>query len=56
MFPDSPHVGQFVDDFAALTYRRLWIDRAEVESHLCEHGDEAGHEHQARIELEYPGM
>jgi acyl-homoserine lactone acylase PvdQ len=54
LFPDSPHVGQTIDAFAAGTYRRMWLDRTEIEAHLCPHGADPTHEHAARLELTWP--
>jgi hypothetical protein len=52
IFPASPHLGQTIDDFAARRYRKVWIQRHEVESHLCPHGDDPGHEHASSTVLE----
>ena len=54
LFPDSPHVGQTIDDFAARRYRRVWLNRQEVEKHLCPFANQPGHEHRARTELTLP--
>jgi len=54
LFPGSPHIGQTIDDFAGLTYRRVWLDRSEVEDHLCPHGGDPGHEHLAQTDLIMP--
>jgi len=51
LFPSSPHVGQTIGDFGARRFRRVWLDRAEVEDNLCPHGEDAGHEHASRTVL-----
>ena len=58
-FPNSPHVGQTIDDYASLRFRRVWIDRQEVEANLCPWGDPSSsdydpdHEHDTRTRLRY---
>lgn len=54
VFPDSPHVEQSIEDFAALRMRRIWLDRAEVEANPCPFADRPGHEHPVRTVLVLP--
>jgi len=52
--PGSPHVGQCIDAYVRREPRRVWLEREEVEAHLCPYADEPGHEHAARAELWLP--
>jgi hypothetical protein len=52
--PGSPHVGQCIDAYVRREPRRVWLEREEIEAHLCPHADEPGHEHAARTELWLP--
>lgn len=55
VFPDSPHVGQTLEDFAALRLRRIWLDRAEVEANECPFASAPDHEHPVRTMLVLDG-
>ena len=53
-FPNSPHVGQTIKDFAERKLRRIWLERSEVEANLCPYAGQPGHEHPARTLLTVP--
>ncbi|MGE0786383.1 MAG: penicillin acylase family protein [Sandaracinaceae bacterium] len=49
----SPHLGQTIDAYVARTPREVWLDRADVEAHLCPFAG-PGHEHADRVTLTLP--
>ncbi|MCC7539451.1 MAG: penicillin acylase family protein [Deltaproteobacteria bacterium] len=60
LFPDSPHVGQTIDDYVARRFRRVPLAPEEIAADPCPYGDPASpsfdpaHEHATRVELVLP--